>query len=83
MRRVSGLVEGGGTRLYDATLWLIEEILAKGDPKHIRAVLVLSDGEDTESISDLGQVMEALGANVEEGGNAIKLFTIAFGERRK
>jgi Ca-activated chloride channel family protein len=79
-RRVSGLVEGGGTRLYDATALAYEEILAKGDDDHIRAVLVLSDGSDNESISSLEQLMETLGAGAEEGGNAVKLFTIAFGE---
>jgi Ca-activated chloride channel family protein len=79
-RRVSAIVEGGDTRLYDATLTAYEELEANADPKHIRAVVVLSDGDDTASFSDLNEVMAQIGDIGEEGGNAIKLFTIAYGD---
>jgi Ca-activated chloride channel family protein len=80
VRRVSAIVEGGDTRLYDATLVAYEELTTNADPKHIRAVVVLSDGDDTASFSDLSKVMSEVGNVGEEGGNAIKLFTIAYGD---
>lgn len=77
-RRVSGIVESGGTRLYDSALQAVQDLAANGDPKHIRAVVVLSDGMDTESENSLDNLMSQI-SNSEEGGNGIKLFTIAFG----
>jgi Ca-activated chloride channel family protein len=79
LNRVSGISEGGDTRLYDATLEAYQTLQQEGDPKHIRAVVVLSDGMDTESQATLQQVLDAIGSDSEEGGNAVKLFTIAFG----
>jgi len=79
IRRVSGIIEGGGTRLYDATDKAIKDLAANGDPNHIRAVVVLSDGQDNESTLRLESLLAELGGSSEEGGNAIKLFTIAFG----
>jgi Ca-activated chloride channel homolog len=79
VRRVSGIVEGGGTRLYDATYQAYQDLTVNGDPKHIRAMVVLSDGMDTESVKTLDEILAKIGSTSEEGGNAIKLFTIAFG----
>jgi Ca-activated chloride channel family protein len=78
--RVSGIIETGGTRLYDAIIMAYQELEAKGDPKHIRAVVVLSDGQDTDSDASLDMVLNTIGADLEDGGNATKLFTIAFGD---
>ena len=79
IRRVSGIAEGGGTRLYDATLEAYQALVNDGDPKHIRAMVVLTDGKDTNSVKGFEEVMSALGGSEGEGGNAIKAFTIAFG----
>ncbi|HMQ51308.1 MAG TPA: VWA domain-containing protein, partial [Anaerolineae bacterium] len=79
-RRVSGLVEGGDTSLYDATVTAYNDLETNGDPNNIRAVVVLSDGEDTSSSRGLPEVLSELGAGAEEGGNAIKVFTIAYGD---
>lgn len=78
-RRVSGLIENGDTALYDAALQAINDLKTNGDPDHIRGVVVLSDGQDTASTTTLDQLMAQIGTTGEEGGNAIKLFTIAFG----
>ncbi len=78
-RRVSALVEQGDTALYDATIAAYEELQANANPDHIRAMVVLSDGEDTISRSTLSEVLTAVGDVGEEGGNAIKIFTIAYG----
>jgi Ca-activated chloride channel family protein len=78
-KRISGVIEGGGTRLYDATQQAYQDLEVNGDENHIRAVVVLSDGMDTDSGISLQQLMNEIGATGEEGGKAIKLFTIAFG----
>lgn len=80
LRRVAGLIEGGETRLYDSTLQAYQTLLQNGDSDHIRAVVVLTDGKDTQSSTPLDQVMAEIAQSGGEGGNAIKLFTIAFGD---
>ena len=79
-RRVSGIIEGGNTSLYDATQQAYRDLLANGNPDHIRAIVVLGDGEDTSSNTNLFTLLEEIGSHTEEGGNAIKVFTIAFGD---
>ncbi len=79
LRRISGIIEGGSTRLYDATLTALDALQQNGDPQHIRAVVVLSDGMDTQSTTTLDDVLAGVGQVSEEGGTSIKLFTIAFG----
>ncbi len=76
---VSGIFEGGDTRLYDATLQAYQDLQQNGDPRHIRAVVVLTDGDDTASTSTLDELLQKINAAQGEGGNSIKLFTIAFG----
>jgi Ca-activated chloride channel family protein len=78
LNHVSGLIEGGGTSLYDATLEAYQQLETTGNPDHIRAVVVLSDGMDTESQANLAQLLDEIGSS-EGAGNAIKIFTIAFG----
>jgi Ca-activated chloride channel family protein len=79
VRRVSGVIEGGNTKLYDVTQQAYETLKKDGDPKHIRAIVLLTDGQDTDSSANLEQVISSVGNVGEEGGSAIKLFTIAFG----
>jgi Ca-activated chloride channel family protein len=77
---VSGIFEQNDTSLYDAVLNAYNDLQLEGDPNHIRAIVVLSDGEDTVSTTTLDQVVQAIQVSENEGGNAIKVFTIAFGE---
>ena len=77
---VSGIFEQGNTSLYDATLRAYQDLQVEGDPKHIRAIVVLSDGQDTASSATIDQVISQITATESEGGNAIKVFTIAFGD---
>lgn len=79
-QRVSGVIERGGTMLYDATDFAYKDLLENGNPDHIRAVVVLTDGADTDSTISLNQLLGEIGVHEEEGGNAIKVFTIAFGD---
>ncbi len=77
---VAGIFEQGDTRLYDATLTAYQTLLENGDPDHIRSIVVLTDGQDTLSSYALDEVMNQINASSSEGGNAIKVFTIAFGD---
>jgi len=77
---VSGIFEQNDTRLYDAVLSAYDDMQTEGDPNHIRAIVVLSDGADTVSTATLDEVIHQIQASESEGGNAIKIFTIAFGE---
>ncbi len=78
-RRVSGIIEGGDTRLYDVAQKAYQDLEANGDPSHIRGVVLLTDGDDTASTLSLDDLMETIGMH-SEGGDSIKMFTIAFGE---
>jgi Ca-activated chloride channel family protein len=78
-RRVSGIVEQGDTRLYRAIDTAYGELLNSGDPRHIRAMVVLSDGEETVHDMTLDQLLANIGTS-SEAGTAPKIFTIAFGE---
>jgi Ca-activated chloride channel family protein len=77
--RVSGVVEGGNTLLYESVEAAYRSLDADGDPKHIRAMVVLSDGADTASNLTLQQLRAQL-AGQSEAGDATKIFTIAFGQ---
>ncbi len=52
-RKVDGLTAQGNTRLYDALSLAINEAAGAEGSK---AVVLLTDGQDTESVVDLGQV---------------------------
>jgi Ca-activated chloride channel family protein len=80
LTRISGIVESGNTRLYDAVSLAYQELETKGDPNHIRSIIVLSDGEDTRSILPLDNLINQIDTASQEGGTSIKLFTIAFGQ---
>ncbi len=77
--RVAGIIEGGDTRLYDAASLAYDRLDHFGDPNHIRAIVVLSDGQDTYSNISIDDLLLEIGPSGEEAGSAIKLFTIGFG----
>lgn len=77
---VSGIFEQNNTSLYDAILNAYEGLQTEGDPNHICAIVVLSDGADTASVATLDEIIQQIQLSEDEGGNAIKVFTIAFGE---
>lgn len=79
IRRVGGIIEGGDTALYDAAFEATNQLQQNADENHIRAVVLLSDGQDTASTLSLDELVLKIGPKSNEGGNAIKLFTIGFG----
>jgi len=75
--RVGGLFPGGGTRLIDTVSEVYEEMQDLPRGERIRAIVVLSDGADTESDGTAQALTEMLAQDQE--GYSIKVFTIAYG----
>ena len=83
VEQVDSLFASGGTALYDAIDSAYQHLAATPNPdSKIQAVVVLTDGEDTESKMKLNELMERIKYNGEN--RAIHVFTIAYGrEARK
>jgi Ca-activated chloride channel homolog len=73
----------GGTALYDAIVAAYRP--AAGEPKGAaRAVIVLTDGQDTDSVLKLEELMDQLRRQASGEGtdaSAPRLFTIAYGDK--
>jgi Ca-activated chloride channel family protein len=77
--RASELIANGGTRLYDATDAGWRAVDALADDERINAVVILSDGADTESGLDQESLLAGIRARAEGDGRQIRIFTIAYG----
>jgi Ca-activated chloride channel family protein len=77
-KRIGGLWAEGGTALYDAIREAHRELLAHPLPGTISAVVVLTDGQDTNSRSKLPQLLEQIRFDSER--NTVRVFTIGYGQ---
>lgn len=78
LQQVDSLFAGGGTALYDSIDAAYQHLAEAQNPDaKIQAVVVLTDGEDTESKMKLSELMERIQYNGET--RAIHVFTIAYG----
>jgi len=78
LHQIDSLFAGGGTALYDSIDAAYQHLAAVQNPDaKIQAVIVLTDGEDTESKMKLNELMERIRYNGET--RAIHVFTIAYG----
>ena len=75
--QVEELIATGETRLYSSVDEAYAALKVEPAGKRIRALVVLTDGEDTSSSISLEQLL----TNVETGeeGTSIKIFTISYG----
>jgi Ca-activated chloride channel family protein len=71
-----GLFADGGTAIFDATLQGAQTVQRLNDPEHINAVVVLTDGEDTDSSKSLEDVTAALDKG--DSQRRVRVFTIAY-----
>jgi Ca-activated chloride channel family protein len=77
-QQISTLFAGGGTALYDSIDAAYQHLTSVQNPDgKIQAVVVLTDGEDTQSKLKLEELMERIRYNGET--RAIHVFTIAYG----
>ncbi len=71
-----------GTPLYDAIAAAYDEMSARAQPGRINAIVVLSDGQDTDSAISLDSLLAKIGKSSREGGDdaPVRIFPIAYGE---
>jgi Ca-activated chloride channel homolog len=77
---ISQLQAKGGTRLYDSSLYARNWLMKNPRPDAINAVLILTDGEDSDSEIDLDQLSQQLKSSNFESGENIAFFTVGYGE---
>jgi Ca-activated chloride channel family protein len=74
---VDGLIAEGGTAIYDVTSAAFASVdRVAGDDDRINAVVLLTDGEDTDSDKTLEDVLPELDQGDTE--NPVRVFTIAY-----
>ncbi len=71
-----------GTPLYDAVAAAYDEMIKRAEPGRINAIVVLSDGQDTDSKISLDSLVAKIGKSAREGDEAapVRVFPIAYGE---
>ena len=77
---ISQLKAGGGTRLYDSSLYARDWLMKNPRPEAINAVLVLTDGEDSGSEINIDQLSAKLKDSNFESGENIAFFTVGYGK---
>ena len=75
---VQRLAADGGTALFDATAVAFAEVRALRAEERINAVVLLSDGEDTDSSIEFQDLVRELAAQG-DSASKVRLFTIAYG----
>jgi Ca-activated chloride channel family protein len=78
-RTVESLYANGGTALYDAISLAYDQLMAKKsvNEKKITAIVVLTDGADTDSKMSLANLISKI--KVDNESHTIRVFTIAYG----
>jgi Ca-activated chloride channel family protein len=73
-------VPDGGTGLYDTTLAAVRTVRAGWDPERVNAVVVLTDGEDTDHDGIGLDELLAMLRSEQASGPAVPVITIAYGD---
>ena len=76
-RTIGGLIADGGTAFYDAAAEGFESVRSLNDEERINAVVLLTDGEDTDSQRSFQDSLNALKAQG-DSDNRVRVFTIAY-----
>jgi len=74
---VRRLIADGGTALYDATTQAFDKVRAQKAADRINAVVLLTDGEDTDSEQSVDDVVSHIQAQG-DSPNRVRIFTIAY-----
>lgn len=75
---IDGLIAEGGTSLFDATSSAFASLRSVGASRdRINAIVLLSDGEDTDSVKALDAVLGELDQG--DSDQRVRVFTIAYG----
>jgi Ca-activated chloride channel family protein len=79
---VSNIVAGGNTRLYNTIDEQVQALQTHATKQRIKAVVVLTDGEDTTRQMTAEQLIQRIkpAGNDVNAGESVKVFTIAYGD---
>ena len=77
---VAGLVADGGTQLHNAVLAGRDWLASTGKANEIRAVVVLTDGQDSGAGVSLDQLQQELRRTGFESDERIAVFSVGYGE---
>jgi Ca-activated chloride channel homolog len=75
--RVRDLIAEGGTAFYDATVEAFDAVRDQRATDRINAVVLLTDGEDTDSVMSADDVVQHLQSQG-DSPNRVRVFTIAY-----
>jgi Ca-activated chloride channel homolog len=75
--RVRSLIADGGTAFFDATVEAFDAVRKQKATERINAVVLLTDGEDTDSQLSADEVVEHLKGQG-DSSNRVRVFTIAY-----
>ena len=75
--RVRNLIADGGTAFYDATVESFDAVRDQKENERINAVVLLTDGEDTDSQQSVGDVVQHIKGQG-DSANRVRVFTIAY-----
>lgn len=79
--RIASLTPTNGTPLYRTATSSFESMKAGYDPARINAVVLLTDGRNEDTFTDLNATLSSLRAGSEGQSTApVRLFTIAYGQ---
>jgi Ca-activated chloride channel family protein len=81
IQEIKSLTHRGGTALYDSIAFAVERM--KIDPKRINAVVVMTDGRDTNStrFKEPQPLIDAIRTNAESvDSQSVAIFTIGYGK---
>jgi Ca-activated chloride channel family protein len=76
--QLDSLLADGGTALYDAVDAAYQYVSSRTSPDRISAVVVLTDGEDTDSKMQLPELLQRIRLDSEK--RPIRVFTIGYGK---
>jgi Ca-activated chloride channel family protein len=77
-QQIQGLFADGGTALYDAILAAHRTQSSTDASKRISAIVVLSDGQDTNSATSLANLLNQIRATPER--ESVRIFVIGYGK---
>jgi Ca-activated chloride channel family protein len=74
---IQTLIADGGTAFHDAAIEGLEQVQGLRDRERINAVVLLTDGEDTDSTASIDQAVQRMAAQGDTE-NRVRVFTIAY-----
>lgn len=80
LQQINGIIADGNTRLFNTIAEQVATLQA-APSKHIKAVVVLTDGQDNYNLMTLDQLVSKVtpAGDDKNAGEGVKVFTIAYG----